>query len=175
MSSMTMTPARRRALDRLCLAYDALGRRLDRYLGPPVELAARLYLGLLFFKVGYSRLTDWSSQEFLFEQIHPVPGLPPLLSATLTTAGELVLPVLLWLGLGQRFAALGLCLMTAVIQFVVGQTPQGIENKIANAQHYIWMLGFLLLATRRPSILTLDHWLARKVGGQPAGGQPAGG
>jgi putative oxidoreductase len=163
MSSMTITPARRSPLDRLGRAYAALGHLLDRYLGPPVEVAARVYLGLLFFKVGYARLADWSSQEFLFEQIHPVPGLPPLLSATLTTAGELVLPVLLWLGLGQRLAALGLFLMTAVIQFLVGQTPEGIENKIANAEHYIWMLGFLLLATRRPSVLTLDHWLCRRA------------
>ncbi len=169
MTTTTMTPAGSGPLARLCRLYTALGRLLDRCLAAPVEIAARAYLGLLFFKVGYARLTDWSSQEFLFEQIHPVPGLPASLSAVATTAGELLLPILLWLGLGQRFAALGLFLMTAVIQFIVGQTPEGLENKIANAQHYIWMLAFLLLATRRPSIFTLDHWLARRAGGQSAG------
>jgi putative oxidoreductase len=163
MTNTSTMPAERGMLARLGCLYAAFGNLLDRFLGPPVELAARAYLGWIFFWSGWGRLNDWSSQEFLFEQIHPVPGLPPLLSATLTTAGELVLPVLLWLGLGQRLAALGLFLMTAVIQFLVGQTPEGIENKIANAEHYIWMLGFLLLATRRPSVLTLDHWLCRRA------------
>lgn len=165
MSNPAITTPRRVGLPaRLCRLYDHFGEALDRFLGPPVEVAARAYLGWIFFWSGWGRLTDWSSQAFLFEDIHPVPGLPPLLSAALTTAGELVLPLLLWLGLGQRLAALGLFLMTAVIQFVVAQTPQGLENRIGHPEHYAWMLGFLLLAVRRPSVLTLDHWLLRRPG-----------
>ena len=64
--------------------------------------------------------------------------------------------------IGQRVAALGLFVMSAVIQFVVAQTPQGIANNIGNLEHYAWMVGFLRLATRPPSVLTLDHWLCRR-------------
>ena len=164
MSASTVTSPRGALLDRLGRLYATIGQLLDRVLGPPVEALARVYLGWIFFKAGWGRLNDWSSQEFLFDQIHPVPGLPASLAAVVTTAGELILPLFLWLGLGQRFAALGLFLMTAVIQFVVAQTPEGIENRIGHAEHYAWMLGFLLLATRRPSLLTLDHWLCRRAG-----------
>jgi putative oxidoreductase len=141
--------------------YGSLGALLDRYFGPLAEAAARFWLGLIFFQSGLLRVQHWSSQEFIFESISPLPGVPANLAALVTTAAELVLPVLLWLGLGQRLAALGLFVMTAVIQFVVAQTPEGIENKIGNLEHYAWMVGFLLLATRRPSVLTADYWLCR--------------
>lgn len=145
--------------------YGRFGEALDRWLGPPVEVAARAYLGLIFFNAGLTRVNSWGSQGFLFDSIHPVPFLPGEIAAVVTTAGELLLPILLWLGLAQRLAALGLFAMTAVIQFVVAQTPEGMENKIGNAEHYAWMLGFLLLAVRRPSILTLDYWLCRRQRG----------
>jgi len=157
----TTTVATRGLLARVGSLHAWLGSRLDTWLGPLAEVAARFWLGLIFFRSGLLRVESWSSQEFLFGSIHPVPGLPALPAAVITTAGELVLPVLLWLGLGQRLAALGLFAMTAVIQFVVAQTPEGIENKIGNLEHYAWMVGFLLLASRAPSVLALDHWLWR--------------
>ena len=160
--TMTSTVPPGGLIARVGSLYGCLGHYLDRYLGPLAEAAGRVWLGLIFFRSGMLRLESWSSQEFLFSDISPVPGLPPMLAAVVTTAGELVLPVLLWLGLGQRIAALGLFVMTAVIQFVVAQTPQGIENNIGNLEHYAWMVGFLLLATRPPSVLTLDHWLCRR-------------
>ncbi|HKY94747.1 MAG TPA: DoxX family protein [Kiloniellales bacterium] len=163
--TMTTTAAPDGLLVRVGALYARIGSLLDRYLGPVAEVAARYWLGLIFFRSGLGRATDWSSQEFLFESIHPLPGIPPSVAAVVTTAGELVLPILLWLGLGQRLAALGLFAMTAVIQFIVAQTPEGIENHIGNLEHYAWMVGFLLLATRAPSVLTLDHWLCRRCAG----------
>lgn len=141
--------------------YGQLGSLLDRFLGPPVEVAARVWLGWIFFSAGLTRVNSWGSQGFLFDSIHPVPFLPAEVAKYVTTAGELVLPILLWLGLAQRFAALGLFVMAAVIQFIVAQTPEGQENGIGHAEHYVWMLGFLLLATRAPSIFTADYWLCR--------------
>lgn len=163
---MTMTTIVRTGnpVARACASYERLGRLVDRYLGPVAEAAGRYWLGLIFFRSGFGRATDWSSQEFLFESIHPLPGIPPNIAAVVTTAGELILPILLWLGFAQRLAALGLFVMTAVIQFIVAQTPEGIENKIGNLEHYAWMVGFLLLAARKPSILTLDFWLCRRAG-----------
>jgi putative oxidoreductase len=161
--TMTTTAPRGGLLARAGSLYARLGALLDTWLAPLAEAAARFWLGLIFFRSGLLRVESWSSQEFLFGSIHPVPGVPPALAAVVTTAGELVLPIMLWLGLGQRIAALGLFVMTAVIQFVVAQSPEGIENKIGNLEHYAWMVGFLLLATRAPSVLTLDRWLCRRM------------
>lgn len=165
--TMTTTMPPGGLLARLGSLYARLGHFLDRYIAPVAEVAARFWLGLIFFQSGLLRVQHWSSQEFLFESIHPLPGIPASIAAVVTTAGELLLPILLGLGLGQRLAALGLFAMTAVIQFIVAQTPEGIENKIGNLEHYSWMLVLLLLATRKPSVLTLDNWLCRRASAQP--------
>lgn len=136
------------------------------YLGMPLLLlAARIWIGLIFFNAGWARITNWSSQDFLFSQIHPVPFLPAALAAPLTTAGELGLAILLMAGLAGRFSALGLLIMTAVIQFVVGQTPQGQENAIANPVHYFWMFLLLLVLVRGPGLLSLDALIGRLLPG----------
>lgn len=140
--------------------FESLSEKIVSY---PVDLAARYYLGWAFFVAGMGRLEDWGSQGFLFREIHPVPGLPPELAAVITTTGEIVLPLLLWLGLFGRFAAAGLFFMTVVIQFVVGQTPQGIENHIANPEHYWWMLVAAFLWVRGPGPLSLDRLLFKKA------------
>lgn len=132
---------------------------------PLLLLAARIWIGLIFFNAGWARITNWSSQSFLFDQIHPVPGLPSVLAAPLTTAGELGLSLLFMAGLAGRLSALGLLVMTCVIQFVVGQTPQGLENNIANPIHYFWMFLLLLVVVRGPGPLSLDGVLSRFVPG----------
>ena len=149
-------------LGRLCKLYRCFEALAEKYLSIPVDLAGRYLLGWAFFSAGWGRISDWDSQSFLFSDIHPVPGLPASIAAPITTAGELILPVLLWLGLFGRGAALGLLVMTAVIQFVVGQTPQGIENLIANPDHYWWMLVAAFLLVRGPSALSLDRLLSGK-------------
>lgn len=148
--------------NRFCRLYGTFENVSEKLLQYPIDLLARWMLGWTFFKAGMGRVENWDSQGFLFGSIHPVPGLPPEMAAVITTAGELLLPVLLWLGLFGRFAALGLLIMTAVIQFIVGQTPEGIENKIANPDHYWWMLvaGFLLVRGTGP--LSLDRLLFKK-------------
>ncbi|MFC4352423.1 DoxX family protein [Fodinicurvata halophila] len=134
------------------------------FLGMPLLLlGARIWIGLIFFNAGWARITNWGSQSFLFDQIHPVPGLPPALAAPLTTAGELGLSVLFMAGLAGRISAVGLLIMTCVIQFVVGQTPQGLENNIANPVHYFWMFLLLLVVVRGPGPLSLDGVLSRLV------------
>ncbi|WP_211217805.1 DoxX family protein [Fodinicurvata sediminis] len=145
------------------------------YLGMPLLLlAARIWIGLIFFNAGWARITNWSSQDFLFSQIHPVPFLPAALAAPLTTAGELGLSILLMAGLAGRFSALGLLIMTAVIQFVVGQTPQGQENAIANPVHYFWMFLLLLVLVRGPGLLSLDALIGRLLPGTGRKTQRAG-
>ncbi len=104
-------------------------------------LAARLYVAKIFFMSGLTKLHDWSSTLALFNDYYQVPLLPPVLAAYLGTAGELVLPVLLVLGLAGRFAGAGLFvvnLMAALSLMADDFTP------VAEAQHTLW--GVLALA-----------------------------
>ena len=112
-------------------------------------LGARLYLAQVFFLSGLTKLRDWSSTLALFHDVYAVPLLPPTLAAYLGTAGELVLPVLLVLGLAGRFAGAGLFvvnLMAALSLMADDFSPA------AQAQHTLWgvlALGLVLWGAGR--------------------------
>src|SRR5260370_38872957 len=107
--------------------------RVAHALAPPLR---RLALAVPFFKSG---LTKWEgflslspAAVFLFEdefklhvfgQSYDFPL--PTAVAFLDGVAEIVLPVLLVIGLATRFSALGLLVMTGVIQLVV---PEGWAN-----------------------------------------------
>ena len=74
-------------------------------------------------------------------------------AAVMATAGELILPVMLVLGLGTRVSALGLLIMTAVIQFVV----------MPDHLHYWWMLVLGFLLSEGGSRWSMDNLLFRKA------------
>lgn len=82
----------------------------------------------------------------------------------MTTIGEISLGILFILGLFGRLSAVGLLVMTMMIQFVVAQTPQGMENGIGNPEHYLWMMMFLLMAAIGPGKISVDNFLAPKLG-----------
>jgi putative oxidoreductase len=105
-------------------------------------------------QLGWPRLSD--SAVVLFQEEYRLPLLPPELGATLAALGEHLLPVLILLGLGTRFAALGLLLMTAVIQLLVypGAYPT----------HGVWAAVLLYLMVRGPGRVSLDHLIARRWG-----------
>jgi putative oxidoreductase len=75
--------------------------------------------------------------------------------ATLSGIAEIVLPVLLVLGLGTRFAALGLLVMTAVIQLTV---PEGWANF-----HLPWAAMALTLVVYGGGALSLDRAISSKL------------
>ena len=117
---------------------------------PLANLAARIYMGYsIFFVSGLAKLDDFEGTVELFEEDWIIPLLSPQPAAYLATAGELVLPILLILGLFTRLGALGLLLMTIVIQVFAIQDPQ----------HYIWMLVFGLLVGYGGNKLSLDNFL----------------
>lgn len=138
-------------------AHASIGMWLERAAEPIFNLLVRFWMARIFFDSGIIRISTWAKQPDLFENIHPVPGLPPQIAAALTTVGELVLPVLLLCGFVTRLPALGLLAMTMVIQFVAAQTPQGIENGIGNPQHYLWMLLLGYLVIRGGGPLSVDR------------------
>jgi len=113
---------------------------LLNYLQPIALLAARLYVAWIFFSAGLTKLRDWDSTLFLFEEEYSVPFIPFELAAYLGTAGELILPVLLVLGLASRFSALGLTIVNVVAVISLIDMPAA-----ALYSHVIW--GLLLLQT----------------------------
>ena len=130
-------------------------------------LALRIALAVPFYKSG---MTKWDGflqlsggAEFLFTsefklhilgQQYPYPF--PYLAAYGAGIAEIVLPILLVLGLFTRFAALGLLVMTAVIQITV---PEGWANF-----HLPWAAMALTLVVFGGGRIAVDA-LFRKVGG----------
>ena len=126
----------------------------------PALLAARLYVAQVFFLFGLTKIRDWETTIALFENEYQVPLLSPTLAAWMGTAGELVLPVLLALGLAGRFAAAGLSVVNLVAVLSLAEiAPAALQ------QHQFWgslLIGLLLWG---PGRLSLDAWIGRRFGG----------
>ena len=142
---------------------EPLRRLSNKALSPLLDLGIRLYMANIFFKSGKSKLdnylnNDWGSTLFLFEEIHPIPGIPPNIAAIAGTGGEVILPVLLAFGLFGRFAAAGLLVITATIQFVV-PADYGVQNP----EHYMWMLLLAVPFLKGPGAISLDHLLLKFI------------
>jgi putative oxidoreductase len=111
-------------------------------LQPLALLAARLYVALVFFRSGLTKLNDWETTLALFADEYHVPLLSPTVAAYLGTAAELVLPVLLVLGLAGRLSAAGLFVLNAVaVISLMDIAPAAFQ------QHLFWgsLLAALLL------------------------------
>ena len=109
---------------------------------PVAALMARAYLAQVFFLSGLTKLRDWDTTLLLFTEEYRVPLLSPGMAAVMGTAGELVLPVLLLLGLAGRFSALGLSVVNAVAVMSLSDiAPAALQ------QHITWglLLGALAL------------------------------
>ena len=142
-----------------------------------IALIARFSIAAVFWKSGQTKIEglaiDLASGEFmlgwphladsavaLFRDEYKLPLLPPELAALLAATGEHLLPIFLLLGLGTRFATLGLLGMTAVIQLFVfpGAYPT----------HGVWAATLLWLMALGPGRFSLDHvidrWSVKRTG-----------
>jgi putative oxidoreductase len=140
-----------------------LARLLDK-LQAPFALASRIYVSWVFLKSGYLKLSDWEQTVALFEYEYRVPLLSPHLAAIAGTAGELVFPALLILGLFGRFSALGVQAVNAlaVISYAHVLFQEGFAAAIG--QHYLWGYILLVLTIYGPGSWSLDHWLQARRG-----------
>ena len=135
--------------------WGMLTKALDS-LQPMAALLARLYIAQVFFLSGLTKIRDWSTTVALFTDEYKVPFLPPAVAAAMGTAGELVLPVLLVLGLGGRFSPLGLFVVNAVAVISLSEiAPAALQ------QHVFW--GSLLagLAIYGLGPLSIDRLLKK--------------
>lgn len=96
-------------------------------------LASRFYVGWVFFAAGLTKINDWETTLWLFEEDYSVPFLPFELAAVLGNGGELILPILLFIGLATRFSALGL----RIVNIVAVLSLKDIEPA-AFTPHVLW-------------------------------------
>jgi putative oxidoreductase len=124
-------------------------------------LVLRIALALPFLRAGQTDWDDWFTLSFgvkaRFQDLrlhwlgaeYPFPQ--PDLMALAAGVAEVGLPVLLIVGLGTRYAALGLLVMTGVIQLTF---PEGWANF-----HLYWASLALAILTFGPGKIALDYVL----------------
>jgi putative oxidoreductase len=130
-----------------------------------VQFALRVALATPFWRSGvrkwdgFLQLNDTAVFLFADEFKLHLPGGPydfpaPAVAAFLAGSAEVLLPILLVLGLGTRFAAVGLLVMTIVIQLTV---PSGWPI------HLTWAAMALGIMAWGPGRLSVDHLIAWRM------------
>jgi putative oxidoreductase len=130
--------------------------------GSLLNLAFRIYVGMAFFKAGMVKISDWDSTLALFHDEYMVPVLPPDLAAYMGASGELVFPLLLFVGVFSRPAALGLFFVNAmaVISYpalFMFECTAGLKD------HFCWGAMLLVLFAFGPGRFSIDGWLAAQA------------
>jgi putative oxidoreductase len=139
--------------------------RLIQWIAQPflAQLVLRLALAVPFWRSGilkwsgFLQLNDTAIDLFTDEFKLHLPGGPydfpaPAVMAFLSGSGEIIFPMLLVLGLGTRFAAFGLLLMTCIVELTV---PDGWPI------HLTWAAMALGIMAWGPGRLSVDYALAR--------------
>lgn len=131
-----------------------------------VQLVLRLALAVPFWRSGilkwdgFLKLNDTAVTLFSDEFMLHLPGGPyhfpaPTVMAFLSGSGEITFPILLVLGLGTRFAGLGLLFMTLIVELTV---PDGWPI------HMTWAAMALGIMAYGPGRVSLDHLIGRALG-----------
>lgn len=144
---------------------DSLVGLAHNYLSHVVALGARLYVGLIFFKSGNLGIRDMEGSQMLYEYEYipniiansgvDISFISPQIMTIFGVGGELVLSSLLLLGLATRFSAVGLIVMAGVMQLTYPEH---------GSSHYAWMVILALLAARGAGAISLDKFVAPKLG-----------
>lgn len=138
----------------------------------PIALLGRFAIAATFWKSGQTKIDglaiDFISGEWtlgwptikplaiiLFKEEYQLPWLDPEWAAIFAAVAEHLFPLLLLLGLASRLSAFSLLIMTIVIQLWV--YPH------AYPLHGVWATVLLLLMQRGAGIISVDHWLARRL------------
>ncbi|WP_454650990.1 DoxX family protein [Bradyrhizobium liaoningense] len=146
-----------------------IGRRVEKAerqiqaIAPPslVQFVMRAALAVPFWKsgilkwAGFFKLSDTAVTLFTDEFMLHLPGGPyhfpvPTVMAFLSGCGEVMFPMLLVLGFGTRFAALGLLFMTLIVELTV---PDGWPI------HLTWTAMAFGIMAWGPGRISVDHWL----------------
>jgi putative oxidoreductase len=122
-----------------------------------VAIITRIAIAGVFWQSGQTKVDGFhlsQSAVELFRSEYQLPLIDPMVAAYAAAIAEHLFPVLLVVGLATRFSALALLGMTLVIEIFV--YPD------AWPTHGTWAACFLLLMTRGPGPVSLDHLIARR-------------
>jgi putative oxidoreductase len=122
-------------------------------------LAARVFPAAVFWQSGQTKIEGWhlsDSAIALFQDEYKLPLVDPTAAAYAAAFAEHFFPILLVLGLASRFAAFSLLVMTSIIEIFV--YPD------AWPTHGVWATCFLLVITRGPGLISIDHFIAKHFG-----------
>lgn len=123
-------------------------------------LLVRIALAYPFWVSGRTKVVEGSlltidnTQYQLFADVFSGLPLSPQLAVPLTTYAEFFLPLMIIFGLGTRFAALGLLIMTLVIEIFV------IDGAWWTV-HIFWTALALVLISRGGGLFSLDRLFDR--------------
>ena len=126
-------------------------------LQPPTLLGARIYVAWIFFTAGLTKIKDWDTTLWLFEEEYSVPLIPFELAAFLGTTAELIFPILLILGLCTRISALGLTVVNIVAVISLTEIAPA-----AYILHVLWALLLILPMVFGAGKLSTDYLLKKK-------------
>lgn len=125
--------------------------RIERMLGPILDLAMRIWLGHKFLLSGLLKVADWPTAILLATHEYPVSWLTPETAALLGAVVQVGGGMLLIAGLGTRGAAVAMMCLSLVIQ---------VEYKQLN-EHIYWIILFVWFAVHGAGLFSLDHVIAR--------------
>ena len=135
---------------------DAFARAMD-WMAPGFVLVLRVYVAMVFFKSGLTKVMDFSTTVALFENEYKVPVISPMLAALAGTTAELALPAFFVLGLLSRPTALAFFIFNAVACISYPDiSDAGIKD------HTIWGLMMLVVLFFGPGRFSLDRVLQAK-------------
>lgn len=126
-----------------------------------VALAIRLVVFRVFFLSAQTKVdgfTITSATFYLFQYEYAIPVIPHKLAAYLGTLGEFTFSILLVIGLATRFAAVGLIIMTLVIQYVYPSAWWSV--------HVWWLIALLVLVSKGGGKFSLDYLVSRPFTGK---------
>ncbi len=133
-----------------------------------VSLLTRVAVASAFWRSVQTKISGWElfgqswkfwnvseSTFLLFEHEYTVPLLPVKLAAYLATFGEFFLSIAIVLGLLTRLSAVGLLIMTAVIQVFVYPDAWNV--------HILWAALLLYLIKYGGGTISIDYLLHKKI------------
>lgn len=140
------------------ILYNTIFNQISKWLQPLFLLAIRVHISWVFFKAGLNKIQNWETTLYLFKEEYKVPLLTPHLAAYLGTAGELVLPIFLTLGLLGRLSAVKLFALNAM---AVISYPVLWEKGFYD--HQLWGLGLLVVVLWGSGKISLDYLLCKQL------------
>lgn len=136
---------------------DRLNRLMRMTPDAALLLFTRIAVGHIFWASGRTKVEGWALRPEaidLFRDEYQLPILSPELAATLAAIGEHLFPIMLLIGLGTRYAALGLFGMTLVIQLFVYPEAWWV--------HALWFALLAWLIARGGGAWSVDALVARR-------------